>query len=466
MNKMKNIFTIIFLILFIQNVVAQSNTVIKSFSSNPDGNKPYCSLYYDGTFLYGTTMQGGANNKGAIFKVKPDGTGDTLLFNFNGIYGASPSGSLISDGTFLFGMTQSGGANNYGTVFKIKPDGSGDTVIVNFTGMGGNAQGHNPDGDLFYDGTFLYGMTNVGGANNKGVIFKVKTDGTGYLNLLDFAGVPDGQMPNGSLYYDGTFFYGMTNGGGVNSVGTMFKIRGDGTGYLKLLDFSSTICGAGPLGSFISDGTYLYGMTNYGGLNNNGTIFRIKTDGTGDTLLHSFNGTNGAGPYFGSLLYNGLFLYGMTNSGGTSGHGTIFKIKPDGSGFATLFNFSGLLTGMYPYGSLITDGTSLYGTTYFGGANDLGTVFKFGSITDVNEISEDETLRIYPTPADNILSVESSIQATEIKITDILGGEVFRTYSLVQQLLQINVSSLQNGIYFVNIKTNQGLVTKKIVVQH
>src|SRR3990172_3659933 len=91
--------------------------------------------------------------------------------------------------------------------------------------------------------------------------------------------------------------------------------------------------------------------------------------------LLDFDGTNGNEPY-GSLISDGTFLYGVTQGGGTSGMGTIFKIKPDGTGFSNLYNFAGAANGSYPKGSLISDGTFFYGMTSRGGTNDSGTIFK------------------------------------------------------------------------------------------
>src|ERR1035437_4026512 len=147
----------------------------------------------------------------------------TKLLDFAGTTnGQYPRGSLISDGTFLYGMTGIGGANNLGTLFKIKPDGTGYVDLLNFAGA---TNGSNPYGDLYYDGTFLYGMTRGGGANNMGVIFKIMPDGTGYVDLLDFAGTTNGSYPYGSLISEvtvGHSLYGMTHDGGANNLGTLF----------------------------------------------------------------------------------------------------------------------------------------------------------------------------------------------------------------------------------------------------
>src|SRR5436190_1380595 len=100
-----------------------------------------------------------------------------------------------------------------------------------------------------------------------------------YIKLMDFSGTATGSSPNNSLVFDGTFLYGMTTYGGTNSSGVIFKIKPDGTAYSKLFDFSVNVNGVEPHGSLFSDGTFLYGMTRLGGINNDGVIFKIMTDG-------------------------------------------------------------------------------------------------------------------------------------------------------------------------------------------
>jgi uncharacterized repeat protein (TIGR03803 family) len=304
----------------------------------------------------------------------------TKLHDFSAaIDGRNPYGDLVYDGTFLYGMTSAGGTNNMGTIFKIKPDGSSYSRILYFTGT---SNGSFPHGSLIFDGTYLYGMTKEGGANDSGTVFKIKPDGSGYLKLLDFAGSSNGRNPYGSLYYDGTYLYGMTEYGGTGARGTVFKILPDGTGYVKLHDFSATLNGTFPRGSLISDGTFLYGMTRMGGITNLdcstgcGTIFKIKPDGSGFLKIYDFVETNGSNP-FGSLIYDSTYLYGVTYTGGANGDGTIFKIKPDGSGYVRLLDFLFGFAGRGAYGTLAFDGTYLYGMTYQGGHSGtyLGNIY-------------------------------------------------------------------------------------------
>lgn len=203
---MKKIFLLtLFIVASFLNTKAQY-TKLLDFAGTTNGNGPYGDLISDGTFLYGMTRIGGANNQGTIFKIMPDGTGYTKLFDFiSGTTGPGygPRGSLYFDGTFLYGTTVSGGSSDMGTIFKIMPDGTGFVRLFNFTGT---ANGSNPVGTLISDGTFLYGAAQGGGTNSMGTLFKIMPNGTGFVKLLDFAGVSNGSTPAyGPLYSDGTY---------------------------------------------------------------------------------------------------------------------------------------------------------------------------------------------------------------------------------------------------------------------
>lgn len=357
------------------NCFAQLSTILDFNSTN--GSNPHGDLFFDGTYLYGMAKQGGtgtcSGGCGILFKIKPDGSMYSKLLDFTSTNGSGPSGSLISDGTYLYGMTQYGGINDYGVIFKIMPDGSSYTQLFNFD----FSTGYYPTGSLYFDGTYLYGMTMQGGTNNLGTIFKIKPDGTMYSILLEFWGNSNGAYPNGSLISDGTYLYGMASQGGMNNSGTIFRIKPDATDYSRLFDFTGLSNGAYPRGSLISDGTYFYGMTTNGGTNDLGVVFKIKPDGTGFSNLLDFNGaSNGSYPN-GSLTFNGPFLYGTTWQGGANNKGVIFKIKPDGTGYIKLYDFTGISDGQNPAGSLVASGSFLCGTATSGGSNNIGTVFKY-----------------------------------------------------------------------------------------
>jgi uncharacterized repeat protein (TIGR03803 family) len=195
--------------------------------------------------------------------------------------------------------------------------------------------------------------------------------------MYDFNGTNSGSNPIGSLISDGNYLYGMARDGGVNGVGTLFKIQIGNNAFSKMYDFDGTISGGGPAGYLISDGTYLYGMTSYGGANEYGTVFKFQISNNAFSKMYDFN----YGPIVSygpgrSLISDGSYLYGMSWYGGANNRGTIFKIQISNNVFTKIYDFNGTNSGQYPYGSLISDGTYLYGMTGSGGANNDGTIFK------------------------------------------------------------------------------------------
>ena len=105
------------------------------------------------------------------------------------------------------------------------------------------------------------------------------------------------------------------------------------------------------------------------------------------TTVVTFDVTNGFLPYFGSLAQAGNGdMYGTTYEGGANGAGTVFKLTPTGA-LTTLHSFD-TTDGAFPAGSLLlaTNG-DLYGTTWEGGTDGVGTIFKItpaGALTSLH----------------------------------------------------------------------------------
>ena len=267
-----------------------------------------------------------------------------------------------------------GGINNKGVIFKINTDGTGFTRLLDFNGSGNGAY---PLGSVLVSGTVIYGMTFNGGLNDYGVVFRINTDGTGYYKLLDFDGYNNGASPSRGFVVSGSTLFGMTTSGGIYGNGVAFRINTDGTGYFKLVDFNITN-GSNPWSTLNLSGSTLYGTTIFGGINNKGVLFKMNTDGSGFSKLVDFDGTTyGAYPYY-SLALSGTVLYGMTYNGGINDQGAIFKINTNGTGFTKLLDFTGL-NGANPIGSFTISGSNLYGMTAQGGSSDRGTIFKINT---------------------------------------------------------------------------------------
>jgi uncharacterized repeat protein (TIGR03803 family) len=364
-------------------------TTIHSFAGT-DGREPLAGLLLGGdTNFYGTTSRGGTgvtNPAGTVFRMTPAGDVTTLYtFDFQ-LTGDSPYAGVIDGGDGkLYGTTRGTGAY-LGNVFRV---GSGFLDLHAFSGFFfGNDGSHSEAGLVLGDDGKLYGTTSDGGAQNIGTVFRIGTDGSGYAivhSFTGFLGTATGATPRGGLVKGGDGnFYGTTNGGGSSgSFGTVFQITPMGS-VTTIHAFAGTD-GSFPSGTLIraSDGK-LYGTTSNGGAHGNGTVYRLATDGTGFTTLHSFDLAAGEGSGTSGVIEAGDGnFYGTTASGGASFLGTVFVVTPDG-GFATKKSFAvSPSDGWSPRGSLVqgADGY-LYGTTFSGGsgtgtcAGGCGTVFK------------------------------------------------------------------------------------------
>jgi uncharacterized repeat protein (TIGR03803 family) len=258
----------------------------------------------------------------------------------------------------------------------------------NFT----NSDGAFPYAGLIADssGNTLYGAAANAGISGNGTVFAVNTDGSGFTNLHSFTAVPspyltnsDGAVPLARLILSGNTLYGTAYVGGSSDAGTVFKLNTDGTAFTNLHSFSNYSDGVNPRGELILTNATLYGTAAGGGLGE-GTVFAVSTDGMGFTNLHNFTYSDGASPV-GQLVLSGNTLCGTANVGGSSGNGTVFAVNRDASGFTNLHSFtathtnsSGVFTnsdGANPVGGLILSGNMLYGTAAQGGSQGAGTVF-------------------------------------------------------------------------------------------
>ncbi len=202
-----------------------------------------------------------------------------------------------------------------------------------------------------------------------------------FTNLYSFNNGNAG--PAAGLLLSGNTFYGTTFLGGALGYGTVFALRTNGTGFANLYSFTNGSDGAAPTAGLVLSGNTLYGTEGQGSLNY-GTVFALSTHGGALTNLYSFaNGNDGSYPGAG-LILSGNLLFGTAEGGGTNGTGTVFAIKTDSTGFADLHSFalggtsiSGYYTnhdGLYPL-DMILSGDTLYGEADEGGTNGYGTIF-------------------------------------------------------------------------------------------
>ena len=315
------------------------------------------------------------------------------LLNFDGTNDSYPSASFVQglDGD-LYGSATIATFSD-GSIFKITPAGA-LTTLFDF------CKTDCDDGEitnslvLATDGNF-YGTTYFGGSGATcpntagcGAFFKMTPDGT-LTTLYSFCSqtnCADGANPYSALIQatDGDF-YGTAQGGGINNDGTIFKLTPQGAlTLLHTFDFND---GAYPTSTLVRDAVgNFYGSAFAGGDEGNGlgVVFKITPNGA-FTVLHSFNGTDGSTPT-GALVETDGKLFGTTSYGGnglacpsSNGCGTFFMITPSGE-LATLYSFcsrTNCTDGNYPFAPIIlgTDGY-FYGTTQDVTTNGHGTIFK------------------------------------------------------------------------------------------
>jgi uncharacterized repeat protein (TIGR03803 family) len=169
------------------------------------------------------------------------------------------------------------------------------TILYSFTALASstNSAGAWSDSDLIISGDTLYGTAHDGGSWGRGTVFAVNTDGTGFTNLHSFTagsgtGSPygtnsDGAGPSAGLLLSGNTLYGTTYAGGTSGWGTVFKVNTNGTDFTNLHSFTAkdyntgaNSDGAGPVAGLLLSGNTLYGTASHGGSTGNGTVFSLS----------------------------------------------------------------------------------------------------------------------------------------------------------------------------------------------
>jgi uncharacterized repeat protein (TIGR03803 family) len=256
-------------------------TVLYSFPGGTRGANPEAGLVFDENgSVYGTTYDGGdpdcdsGNGCGVVFKVTPSGK-ERVLHRFTGSPdGAYPykAGLVFDKDGNLYGTTLGGGANNCGTVFKVTPSGK-ETVLYSFTG---GTDGANPQAGLVFDRKGrLYGTTSGGGTDLAGTVFRAISSGKETV-LHSFANQPDGAYPQAGLVFDKKGnLYGTTYEGGTSGSRTAFEVAPSGKETV-LYSFAGGTDGAYPLAALAFDKKgKLDGTTFQGGAYGDGTVFKL-----------------------------------------------------------------------------------------------------------------------------------------------------------------------------------------------
>jgi uncharacterized repeat protein (TIGR03803 family) len=307
--------------IFEFNIASGTESVVKSFGKS--GPSDPSDFSRKGKFGYAALTSDGGDS--AISKIDLATLRTKTLATFPD---GNPSSPVVV-GDELYVTCQSGGASGRGVVLAISANTGAVTTLYQFTG---GIDGGIPFGPLTNANGALYGTALIGGTSDRGVIFQIDPTSGAETVLYSFTGGVDGANPNGMVYASGSgLLYGTTEigetSGGVQTYGTVFSFN-PATGTLTTLyTFTNGTDGGTPQWAPTLYRGKLYGTTTYGGSSNNGALWDVDLATGTETTLVTFdaNRSNGAQPD-GGLVASGGVLYGTTQFGGANSNGTIFSL--------------------------------------------------------------------------------------------------------------------------------------------
>jgi uncharacterized repeat protein (TIGR03803 family) len=225
-----------------------NDTCIKrhDFDGN-NGRNPYGNLIQaNNGKLYGLCPYGGNDDYGVLFEYNTNNHTFSKLLDFDSSTGTNPFGDLIqTSNTSLYGLTYQGGSNDYGVLFEYNLN---NNTLARKVDFDGSSKGSYPQGSILKQGNKLYAMTQFGGANNVGVLFEYNTQSNTFRHLFDF-NTNNGKSPSGkpNISKNGKI-YGLTQVGGNQNNGVLFEYNLSTDTLIKKLDFIGSN-GKRPFGS-------------------------------------------------------------------------------------------------------------------------------------------------------------------------------------------------------------------------
>ena len=211
--------------------------VLYSFTGGADGGFPFCQLIWGpDRALYGTTSIGGESGDGTVFRLLPPTAKNAnwtfeLLYAFTGGAdgGQSYSGLVVDPQGSLYGVTELGGANNAGVAFQLTKTAHHhwvETVLHDFTGGADS----NPASAMIRDANGnLYGTASgYSDQYESGELFKLSPSpqhaGKWSFRVLHvFTGVDGGDPIGNLLFGDNGAIIGTTYFGGTMDKGTVYR---------------------------------------------------------------------------------------------------------------------------------------------------------------------------------------------------------------------------------------------------
>jgi uncharacterized repeat protein (TIGR03803 family) len=424
--------------------------------------------------MYSMTYGGGnsANPLGVINMLDPVTLYDTAVFNFNGGDGERPYADFtqLSNG-LLYGFTAYGG-NGFGNIFQFNIQTNRETDLYDMPAT-------QDSGSYIYYGALchatndtFYGLSTAGGYYyGSGVLFSFNYH-TNYESVkVQLRGATTGYNPTSMPIQVGDSLLYCTATQVNGEYGSIFTYN-IYTGVTNLLyKFTGgTTDGFYPQGSlFLATNGILYGMTLFGGTDNEGVLYSYNPTTHTEAVLVNFTGPNGALPYRGVIEANNGYLYGLTHDGGTYDKGTLFMFDMSSNTLSTLYSFKGApMDGRAPACNLIQAGDGrLYGNTDSGGTKDEGTIFRYdlNTTTETVLVNCDTVLGEYPygdllEVMSASIAVVNNVCSTDTNGTltiNVRGGQRPLTYTWSTGATTSSISHLSSGTYTSSVTDSRGI---------
>lgn len=401
----------------------------------------------DGVF-YGTTSWGGTNGVGSVYELEYGTDKYSHKASFTESMGIFPMGDLAQapDGR-VFGVTDNGGAHRDGTVFSYNPSTNTLSKLEDFyfetTGY------YEKGGFIIGQDLKLYGVSSVGGVNGGGVIYRFDYNSNELKAMHSFDDEADSyRVPKGKLLpIESNKLLGTTAAGGPNDAGSIYSI--DITSQIPHIEYDFD---GGNLASYPTGGLTLhpngnyYGMTRNGGVKNYGTIYKYDRGNKHLSIVHEFgvNDKDSKNPIGELSLATNGNLYGATQYGGDKGFGVVFEFDPTNEEYRIVKSFN-WINGKRPYSFLVEVGG-------FIGIKDENDRIGFGSV------------RVYPNPGREIYNIKVDNKITgNLQIINSSSAVVYTSKISNEKNLQINLSHLIPGIYFLRIVSENNVSSSKII---
>lgn len=276
--------------------------------------------------------------------------------------------------TTMFGMTSIGGEYGVGTIYSMTESGTFAKRADLF-----RYEGSNPKGDILrgQNGRY-YGTTEFGGANGLGTLWEYNPATGLYVVLHDFASATGARPLRGVILTTNGRITGTCSEGGANGLGCIWDFNAATSTFTKRADFTGAGNGSFPRCRLVQvNATRVFGVTQSGGTNGRGTLYEFNPTNGAITVRHHFAIGTGSNPYGGVLLASNGRLYGATLSGGANNAGTLYEFNTTTNIHTKLVDMA-VATGSNPLGELAQASSGIiYGTTTAGGANTVGVLFSY-----------------------------------------------------------------------------------------